>query len=191
MAKQVYAIEGIDRVSKSTLINSILNELGFYQVIHFSKPEVLERYERAVQPAYEQIIENYSKFLYQQESFRNSMLMVHSGARLIFDRWAIGEVVYAPMYRNYSGDYIFELEQYFMLDTQDIRLILLLEDFQISKHFISDGQSFNDNRREEEQDLFIEAFNRSIIQDKRMIWVTDPDTGQFKSKERILEETLK
>ena len=195
MAKCVYGIEGLDSTGKSTLIKGILNREGFYQVIHFGKPEVLDDYAKAVPPAYEQggdiALESYPKFLYQQESFRNSMIMAKSGARIIFDRWFIGEVPYSKLYRSYDGSYVFDIERHAELHLRDdIRLILLTEDFKTSRHFTSDGESFDDSRREEEQNLFIEAFHRSIIRDKRLICVTNPMTGQFRPREQILDEAL-
>ena len=183
MAKSVYAIEGIDRLGKTTLIQNIQHKLGFYQTVHFGKPVRLNMYEYSVGDP----LQNY-----QIASFRNSMIMAKSGARLIFDRWHLGECVYAPMYREYDGTYVFDLEKRLMLDeTGDIRLVLLTEDFNISQHFVDDHQSIGavSNRRDE-QALFIEAFNRSIIRDKRMVCVTDPALGGFKTPHQILDEVL-
>jgi hypothetical protein len=39
--KDIYIIEGLDRLGKSTLIKNIQHRFGFYQVIHFGKPEIL------------------------------------------------------------------------------------------------------------------------------------------------------
>lgn len=194
-AKQVYAIEGLDRLGKSTLIDGIKNRLGFYQTVHFGKPQKLAFYERTY------ITGKYSdehipmgrrqEYQYQLECFRNSMIWAQSGARLIFDRWHLGECVYAPLYRSYSGDYVFHLEQTTGVDlNRNIRLILLTEDFSNSNHFESDGESFDDKRRYEEQGLFIDAFERSYLRDKRRVCVTDKDTGKFRSPAAILEEAL-
>lgn len=182
----VFIIDGIDRTGKDLLVQSIRHSLGYHEVIHFGKPEKLRIYEYFTNPLK----------TYQRDSFDNAMRLVKAAAkaevRLILNRSWLGEYIYAPLYRGYQGDFVFDLEREHELGASaNIRLILLLEDFQASRHFTSDGQSFDDTAREEEQDLFIEAFNRSIIADKRMIWVTDPDTGQFKSKERILEEALR
>ncbi len=190
MTKTVFAIEGLDRLGKSTLIEGIRNTLGYYEVIHFSKPQKLQAYANAapvegVPPASLQV------YHYQQESFRNSMIMAKSGANIIFDRWHLGEAVYSPMYRLYSGDYVFDFERYHHLDSADVRLILLTEDFGVSRHFVDDGQSLGTMAdREEEQNRFIGAFNRSIIRDKRIISVTDPGLGGFKPKDWILAEAL-
>jgi hypothetical protein len=114
------------------------------------------------------------------------------GARIIFDRAHLGEMVYAPLYRGYDGTYVFDLERIYAMDCAfRVRMILLTEDFTISKHFVEDGQSFDPTKRQEEQDKFISAFNSSIIPDKRIVCVTDPSTGQFKEQQQILEEATR
>lgn len=176
----VIAIEGIDRLGKSTLIQNIKDELGFYQVIHFQKPQQLKCYKFGEQ-----------LFQYQYDCFKNSMVLAKSGAKLIFDRWHLGEVVYSDAYRGYFGDYVFELEKEAQLQNcQNIKLVLLTEDFSKSAHFISDGESFDDSRREEEQNRFIEAFNKSILPNKQIVCVTAED-GRFRSQLDILNEVLK
>jgi thymidylate kinase len=189
--KTVYGIEGLDRLGKSTLIEGIRNALGYYEVIHFSKPQRLDAYRTAmpvagVPPGGQGI------YHYQHESFVNSMLLANSGARIIFDRWHLGEVVYSPMYRGYDGDYVFNLETRSGVDVNgSIRLILLVEDFDIARHFVDDGESLGAvDKREEEQGRFIDALNRSAIKDKRTICVTDPALGGFKPKDWILAEAL-
>lgn len=194
---RIYAIEGLDRLGKSTLIEGILNRKGFHQVIPFGKPRLLEAYvniKRSVD-APPEVLEmsdrSFALYMYQRHAFIESMIMTQSKPRIIFDRWHLGEAVYAPLYRDYSGDYVFELEKKFLMFDATIRLILLTEDFETSKHFVSDGDSFDDSKRQEEQQLFLEAFRRSNILDKRKICVTDKSTGQFRPAKDILEEALK
>jgi thymidylate kinase len=189
----VYAIEGLDRLGKSTLIDGIKQREGFFQVIHFGKPEILKVYEEAAE-RWNKEFEGQGQsrngaYLYQRASFSHSMILAQSGASIIFDRWHLGEAVYAPLYRGYSGDYVFELERVHQLNDSLVRLILLVEDFDRSKHFVSDGESFDDTKRRDEQELFVAAFNRSIILDKRMICVTARD-GSFRSRDEILSEAL-
>ena len=191
LSKQVYAIEGLDRLGKSTLIQGIKNTLGFFQTIHFGKPEKLPTYANSIiDAAYQFQHTDGQLFNYQSSSFTNSMIIANSGARVIFDRWHLGEAVYSPLYRGYNGDYVFFYEKLHKLHLNaEIRMILLTEDFSKSKHFIDDGESFDISKREAEQQMFVDAFNKSIIQDKRIVCVT-ADDGQFKPKERILKEVL-
>lgn len=188
----VFAIEGLDRLGKSTLIEGLLNRLGYYQVIHFSKPKKLDVYANAKPSLVDVPTESAQAFEYQRAGFLNSMLIARSGARVIFDRWHLGEVVYSPMYRGYSGDYVYDQEVSTGLNLRsDIRLVLLTEDFEIAKHFVDDGESLGPvEKREEEQSRFLAAFERSNIRDKKIICVTDPVLGGFKPKEWILEDVL-
>ncbi len=187
--RTVYGIEGLDRLGKSTLIEGILNTFGYYEIIHFSKPKMLKLYNDAAEV---KGVPNplQSAYLCQRASFWNSMVLANSGAKIIFDRWHIGEVVYSPMYRKYSGDYVYSIEQdNNIAEHPSLRLILLTENFQAARHFIDDGQSLGPiEKREEEQKRFVEAFNRSNIVDKKIICVTDPLSGHFRRKEDILEE---
>lgn len=187
--KTVFAIEGLDRLGKSTLIDGIRHRCGYYEVIHFSKPQRLDIYRGA--PVWGRPPETAPLFHYQRASFRNSMILATSGARIVFDRWHLGEYVYSPMYRGYDGSYVFEMEQRFNLDALDLRLILLTEDFSVARHFVDDGNSLGAiENREEEQARFLEAFKLSIIRDKRIINVTDQGIGGFRRKEDILAEAL-
>jgi thymidylate kinase len=189
--KTVYGIEGLDRLGKSTLIEGIRNTLGYYEVIHFSKPQRLDAY-RTTMPVNGVPHGGQGIYHYQHESFVNSMLLANSGARIIFDRWHLGEAVYSPMYRGYDGDYVFDIETRSCVDVNpSIRLILLVEDFDIARHFVDDGESLGAvDKREEEQQRFIDAFTRSGIRDKRTVCVTDPGLGGFKPKDWILAEAL-
>lgn len=197
MSKQVYAIEGLDRLGKSTLIDGIRNKLGYYEVVHFSKPQRLDFYKGSAWELFDEDtcsmkpVEQADLFNYQKASFVNSMILARSGARIIFDRWHLGEAVYSALYRGYSGDYVFEIEKLHRMDQcQNVRLILLVEDFSISRHFVDDGESFDITKREQEQEMFIAAFERSVIRDKRIICVTDPGVGGFKPKEWILQDAI-
>lgn len=178
----VIALEGIDSLGKSTQVNSIMDELGYYQVVHFQKPKVLKAYSKDESPLFE----------YQRECFRNSMKLATSGAKLIFDRWHLGEAIYSQLYRGYDGNYVFDIEEEFTIQKNTkIRLILLTEDFSKSKHFIDDGDSLGPiENRQKEQNMFVNAFNKSNILDKRIISVTG-DNGQFRNKIDILHDILK
>lgn len=185
-----FIIESIDRCGKDTLISGILNRFGYKNVLHRSKPVLLEFYK-------EESKDKDPLFLYQQSCFAQDMALlkiIDSDANfsgIIYNRSWLGEQVYSSLYRGYDGSYVFELEKIAGLDTlEQTRLILLTEDFAASKHFYSDGNSFDDSKRKDEQKLFLDAFNRSIIRDKRMVIVTNHVTGGFRSKKDILDEVL-
>ncbi|KYF68426.1 hypothetical protein BE15_10515 [Sorangium cellulosum] len=72
-----------------------------------------------------------------------------------------------------------------------VRLVLLVEDFAVSRHFIDDGRSLGGaEKRQDEQALFRRAFDASVFRDKRIVCVTDRETGQFRSPDSILDEVL-
>lgn len=186
-----YLIEGLDRLGKDTLINGILNTRGYHQVLHFSKPQYLTCYEPCPTGMSAAEMKSEALFKYQERSFRTmfSMLRDATYAHIICNRAHLGECVYAPLYRGYAGEYVFDIERSLMKDVHSTRLILLTEDFKISQHFVDDGESFDITKREKEQEMFLAAFEKSCISDKRVICVTD-STGGFRPKEQILAEVL-
>lgn len=192
MPHRIILVEGLDRLGKSSLIENIQQKYGYHQVIHMSKPKLLEFYgprsdDLTVTPASKQL----SLKRYQQDCFINMFNMMRSDAHIIFDRAHLGEFVYAPLYRNYPGEYVFALEQAMgVADIPEVHLVLLTENFNMSTHFVDDGESFDVSKRKEEQDLFITAFNRSRIKSKKIVCVTDPRSGAFKPFDTILEEAL-
>lgn len=172
-----FLIEGVDQLGKSTLIKNILNQLGYFTVIHHQRPQYLEYYGGDAQIAAQR---------YQNEVFNAMFQLLDSGARLIFDRAHLGEAVYAPRYRNYSGDYIFAHEE--NRDLSKCRLILLTtSDFSFIQ---DDGKSLDFSKKEEEQNDFIDAFNRSKIKDKVLVDISNGQ-GFYKSEYEILNEVLK
>lgn len=178
-----YLIEGLDRLGKDTLIQGILNTRGYHQVVHFSKPQVLAAYDTCPDPLQE----------YQYRSFKNLFRCLESAKfyHLICNRAHLGEVVYSPLYRGYSGEYVFQLERdHLAHQWYDTRLILLTENFKVSRHFVDDGLSFDVSKRQKEQELFLSAFESSAIKDKRIICVTAED-GTFRAAADILADAVK
>lgn len=194
MSTNKFLIEGLDRLGKDTLINGILNKRGYHQVIHYSKPLELDCYIPCPTGMTATEIRSEALREYQVRSFRTMFQLLRDAqyAHLILNRAHLGECVYAPLYRQYSGDYVFDLERQFkMNEVRNARLILLWEDFQIARHFVDDGESLGAvEKRETEQNLFFDAFEESIMPDKRKVCVTDQATGGFRRKEDILAEVL-
>lgn len=191
MIPNKFMIEGLDRLGKDTLIASIQHRLGYHQVLHYSKPQVLECYHPKDET--DPIADRREALRrYQEASFRTMFSMFRDATytRLIANRAHLGECVYAPLYRGYAGEYVFDMEFAFMREVHDTRLILLIEDFEIAEHFIDDGDSFDVSKRKLEQEYFLAAYRQSRINDKRVVCVTDPGTGGFKRPECILKEVL-
>ena len=180
MSINSFCIEGIDRLGKDSLISGIKNKLGFHQEIHYQKPEILEVYAN-------NLLKDAQK-TYQSVSFYDMMTMLsHNDVRFIMNRAHLGEYVYSPRYRGYSGDYVFNLEKHFPKFLDNTLLVLL---WTSSFLFIKDdGMSFDFNKKEDEQKDFINAFHLSNMKHKIMIDVHN-GKGSFKSKEEILNIVL-
>ncbi len=180
-----FLIEGLDRLGKDTLIEGIQHRRGYHQVLHYSKPLRLDCYLSDDGFSAER--------RYQEASFRTLFQFLRDvQANIVCNRAHLGECVYAPLYRGYSGDYVFDIEAECDAGAlASARLILLTEDFNVSRHYVDDGLSLGPaDKRRKEQDLFYAAFNRSTIKDKRVICVTDRATGDFRLKSSIIDEAL-
>jgi len=171
--------EGVDGIGKSSLIQEIKNQLGFRNVIHFSKPENLKFYKDYKDPI----------LAYQYESFKQLMLMLQQKeVPFIFDRSHIGEFVYGPMYRNYDGGFVFDLEHQYLANQWDhVKLVVLTTSFwSVIK---DDGESFDFSRKEEEQISFVKALDKSLIPNKQWIDIIDLH-GNRKTPKQLFEEIL-
>ncbi len=181
-----FIIEGLDRLGKDTLIRGIQERLGYHQILHFGKPLRLGCYQENSALSGER--------RYQEASFLAMFQILSSlpDTKIICNRAHLGECVYAPIYRGYPGEYVFDIERVFHADTiPGIRMILLVEDLEVSKHFVDDGLSLGGTEsRSEEQGLFRQAFEKSLIKDKRIICVTDTATGAFRAEQAILDDAL-
>lgn len=179
-----FVLEGIDRVGKDSIAHAIQQRCGHHLVLHFGKPILPEDSEGDSQAAR----------AFQEASFRSllQLLTVAPNLPVICNRSHLGELIYAPRYRGYLGEYVLELEEEFKLrESPNLRLILLTEDFDVSRHFEDDGQSLGPNSaRKLEQEEFRDAFERSQIREKRLICVTNTETGAFRPLREIVEEVL-
>lgn len=153
-------------------------------MVHYDKPRVLAHYTTTMTP-------EMAREIYQLECNANMFRLLNSDVPIIFDRTHLGELVYAPMYRDYSGAYVYKMEQDLLSSNpykDDIRLILLTtSNFDI---VTDDGQSFDFSKKETEQQMFKSAFWKSYLNDKVEIDVHGGD-GKFKSQREILSEALK
>jgi hypothetical protein len=186
-----WIIEGIDRIGKGTLINQIQQNLGFHQVIKFAKPEKLAHYNNDLKS-------------YQVDSYQTGFSILGRSIntnsyfipKLIFDRFHLGEAVYSPMYRGYSGEYVFEMEKKFIADfggpasglfAKRVCMVLLaVNDF---KHLApDDGLSHDYSKKELEQSMFLDCFHRSKVPNKVLIWIDD--LNGLKTPEQIYSELI-
>jgi thymidylate kinase len=162
-------IEGTDNVGKDTQQDLIIKNMSdhvFHKLHYSSLPFKDDKDKHA----------SYSKKLY--ETMFQLMMKSKLGSskndsdiNLIFNRSHLGETVYSPLYRGYSGDYVFDIEKkYTKALREDLYLITLVND----PHTIlkrDDGKSFYGN--EEEVKAEVEGFNRahrkSTIKNKLLV----------------------
>ena len=171
-----FIIEGVDRMGKSTLIQGIQEELGYHLVVHYEKPKKLQAYAESETPLLQ----------YQMALYRGMFDLIDADHQIIFDRGHLGEMVYAPIYRKYNGDYVLDGERW--ANTRNTRLVLLTtSDFSFIQ---DDGLSLDFSKKEAEQDLFLKAFAKSNIKDKLVVDVSNGQGG-YRSAKSILDEVLK
>lgn len=185
-------IEGIDRLGKDTLIQGIQSNLGFCQVLHYQKPIVLKKYYEIAHDSSNATSsdDNLKSALvqYQAASFRAMFSLLHtSSPTIICNRAHLGETVYAPRYRKYSGDYVFDIESSFDFAGGPLEKTLLVMLFTTDFSIVSDdGQSFDVTKREEEQADFLKAYERSKIKNRMKIDVSNGN-GRFIRPEYIVD----
>lgn len=178
MLPSKFLIDGVDRLGKSTLTESLMNDIGYFLKIHYDKPKALQALGG-------------DRGEYQRQCNVNMFELLRTYVPIIFDRTHLGEMVYAPLYRGYNGDYVLDMEKSLInvksfTYQEDILLILLTtSNFDI---VTDDGQSFDFSKKEDEQEMFKAAFNKSNFT-KIMIDVHDGNGG-YKSKQQILSEVL-
>lgn len=159
-------IEGVDALGKDTQISFIENylesTLKSVHKIHYSSLNFTDNMD---------VIKKMSEIQY--EDMFKLISLVKDDINIVLNRSHIGEAVYSPMYRNYSGDYVFDLEKKYIDDLNNVKLILFTDTAEnICRRDIArgDGQSFTTdvNKKQMELDLFDRAFNKSILNKKRI-----------------------
>jgi thymidylate kinase len=167
MGKKLIICEGPDRVGKDTLISFIKSKINDYEVIHFSTPEGKT---------------NEEKIAFQKSSFRVAFENVKSRTHdIIHNRSHIGENVYGRKYRQYNPEWIFDLEREFDYHKDsEIYLILLIADpaFLLKNE---DGLSLSNKLedKQEELELFIKSFTKSVIPNK--ICISVDSNGEYRN----------
>jgi thymidylate kinase len=156
-------IEGTDNVGKDTQQNLIiekLNDLVFHKIHYSSLP-----FKTDVEKHF-----TYSNTMYD-DMFKLMLSAKEKNINIIFNRSHLGETVYGPLYRNYSGDYVFDIEKNYVDELRnDLYLITLTND----PHTIwnrDDGKSFYKNEEgiRAEVEGFTRAHRLSKIKNKLML----------------------
>ncbi len=144
-------IEGTDNTGKDTQQNLIIEKVNnlVFQKLHYSSLPFKDDKEKHI---------SYSQKMYD-DMFKLMMASKDKDINLIFNRSHLGESVYSPLYREYSGDYVFDIEKKYVKQLRkELYLITLTND----PHTIlkrDDGLSFYGN--EEEVKAEVDGFNRA------------------------------
>lgn len=164
----VVICEGIDNVGKGTQIQNIKDEFErqgkSVHILHYSNIKAFEKSET----------DKIRTASYKQ--FRDMFKIVNYAAGedsfvLILDRAHLGECVYSPIYRNYSGEFVFEEEKTFIWEDnfKNIKMILFTDEAEnVIKR--DDGLSFSTEleTKKKEIELFDKAFEKSKLNKKRI-----------------------
>lgn len=164
-------IEGPDNVGKSTLINNIKKTFNTstFHTLHYSNVR---------QPTIEEHIE-YSSLLYKEMFSICDFITKNQNSNTICDRSHIGEMVYSPLYRNYSGDYVLYIEKE-QSNLDDYILIVLIDDpNNLIKRDDGLSHSVDPYKKQQEIDLFKDAYNKSLIKNKLLVDVSKYDEKQL------------
>ena len=144
-------IEGTDNTGKDTQQNLIIEKLNnlIFHKVHYSSLPFKNDIDKHT---------SYSKQMYT-DMFRMMNECKDKDINIIFNRSHLGESVYSPLYRGYSGDYVFDIEkEYVNKLRENLYLITLTNDPQIIMSR-DDGKSFYGN--EEEVKAEVDGFNRA------------------------------
>jgi thymidylate kinase len=156
-------IEGTDNTGKSTQAEYLIKNLShmIFHKVHYSSLPFKEDKKKN---------QEYSLRMYN-DMFRMMTELKDSNINVIFDRSHLGESVYSPLYRGYSGDYVFNLEkEYAEKLKNNLYLITLVNDPNIIMSR-DDGKSFYENEEgiKAEVDGFQRAHRMSHIKNKLLI----------------------
>lgn len=161
-------IEGPDRVGKSTLIQNLKNEFNDFAMHEMHYSNVKQSSADAVVAYSKRLYSEMFGFIHYKKEFPKSGLLI--------DRSHLGEMVYGPIYRGYSGEYVIDIERNWIDKTieDDLFLITLVDD---PSNLIDrdDGLSFSTNflKKENEISNFKKAHNKSTIKNKILVNVGD------------------
>jgi thymidylate kinase len=166
----ILLLEGIDAVGKNSQSDNIVDFLLEHS--HWAGP-LQAHYGKSRDEAQ-------GKLTYQ--SFIKLVGDNYKDTNIVFNRSHLGEAVYSPMYRGYSGSFIFDYEKQLLAEHPDVKnyiyLFVFIDD---AKAVIerdkkrNDGRSFtlDYDRKLQEIDLFTQAYDKSSFPYKRLINIHD------------------
>jgi thymidylate kinase len=161
-------VEGTDNVGKSTLIKNIkdyFNDITLH-ALHYSNVKLPQN--KAIEYSTKSYTEMFEMFLSNTS---------HENSGIICDRSHIGEMVYGPIYRGYSGEYVLDIEAQYKNYEQIWDKLFLITLVDSPENLISreDGLSFTVDleKKKVEIDNFLSAQEKSLIKHKLVIDISN------------------
>lgn len=106
------------------------------------------------------------------------------GRNFIFNRSHLGEAVYSPLYRDYDGDYVFDIEREYVDRLNDNLYLIVLTDDPETVIKRDDGMSFYKDIQgvTKEIEYFKRAFIKSLIKNKTLININNKSPREVNSE---------
>ena len=173
----IIIVEGLDRCGKDTQIKNIKqylleeNENKSVHIIHYSALPVKDNIQQR------SLIQYFDMFRIMNACIE------FTDMHLIFNRSHIGEAVYSPLYRSYSGEYIYNIESEFKHILPKIYLITFI-DTSLNCLNRDDGLSLSNSdidKVKKEIDLFVDATNKSSIGHKLIVDIKDKSIDEVRN----------
>ncbi len=167
-------IEGADRMGKSTLITNIKNHYNNYTLhqLHYSNVK---------QSTPEKTIQYSTKLYIEMFELIQEISEQHKNSGVICDRSHIGEMIYGPLYRGYSGKYVLSIESLFHgFDFWNDLILITLIDKAENVIKRDDGLSFSTDLEKKKNEIskFKLAHIESTIQNKLLLDISEHNENQ-------------
>lgn len=162
MNQKYIIIEGMDRCGKDTQIGLIQKKFKneTFHVFHYAKVPFETKDDHL----------SYNTRLYK-DMFLMMFDSLGTERNFIFNRSHLGESVYSPKYRDYNGDYVFDIESSFVNSLKDQLMMIVLVNTPDILAKRDDGNSLS-NKFEDityEREAFIRGYEKTSIYNKLLI----------------------
>jgi hypothetical protein len=178
----IYIFEGMDNCLKDTLIQLLRSSLSPQtQILKFSNPP-----KNIDSPEDWQKAHFKDMFDFLESNIANNF------RNLILNRAHLGEYVYAPIYRGYEGNWIFDLEEAFLKtchkNIKKLKLFVLYDSDNDQLILREDDKSLSNRdiqKMDIERERFIKAFEKSNFTCKRIFDISNYTLDSVNKKRQI------
>lgn len=169
-----FIIEGPDNVGKTTLIQNIKNRFNDYtfHALHYSNVK-----QRSTPVIIQYNLKLYIEMFDLMSTINDSKI----ASGVICDRSHLGEMVYGPIYREYSGEYVLDIEEeYSKNDFWNSVFLITLYDEPENLIKRDDGLSFTTELEKKTKEInnFKFAHDQSYIKNKLLLNIKDHNAEQ-------------